>query len=478
MKSCKPNIIQGGMGIGVSSWQLARRVAELGEIGVVSGTGIDSVLVREFQEGDPFNRRAVLKEYPDQSIVNDVIDKYYVEGGKAEDEPYDLLPIHRFDPTVRSQKILSLASFSEVRLAQRGHDGFVGINFLAKLKRYNLSAMYGAMLAGVDAIYMGAGIPTEEAKQVPKLANGEQARVRLRVDTTQHENTDEKFHYKLNPSDILEDPPDLDEPDFYPIIASDVLAKILDHKLADEYITGWIIEKPRAGGHNAPPRNKKTDADGNPIYDEKDTVNLKRVRDLGYPFYLAGGYGHPEKLSEALDQGAEGVQVGSLFSLTEESGYPRSTTRDLIKAVLNDDVTVRTDGRISPTGFPFKVLELDGTLAIPEVYEDRTRICDLGYLQEPFLDENGSLRGRCPSEPVDDYVKKGGNREDTRGRGCLCNALMANIGHGQRQKWGEEKPLYTAGDEIETLPFVTEDDPSYTAKDVVDYLYEANLTNQ
>ena len=38
-------IIQGGMGIGVSSWRLARRVAQLGEFGVVSGTAVDNDLV-------------------------------------------------------------------------------------------------------------------------------------------------------------------------------------------------------------------------------------------------------------------------------------------------------------------------------------------------------------------------------------------------------------------------------------------------
>ena len=55
-----PNIIQGGMGIGVSSWRLARRVAQRGEIGIVSGTGIDTVVVRELQDGDPHDRRRVL----------------------------------------------------------------------------------------------------------------------------------------------------------------------------------------------------------------------------------------------------------------------------------------------------------------------------------------------------------------------------------------------------------------------------------
>ena len=35
-----------------------------------------------------------------------------------------------------------------------------------------------------------------------------------------------------------------------------------------------------------------------------------------------------------------------------------------------------------------------------------------------------------------DYVAKGGKVEETVGRKCLCNALMANIGHGQTRKDG------------------------------------------
>lgn len=40
----EPIIIQGGMGVAVSAWPLARAVAETGQLGVVSGTGIDVVV--------------------------------------------------------------------------------------------------------------------------------------------------------------------------------------------------------------------------------------------------------------------------------------------------------------------------------------------------------------------------------------------------------------------------------------------------
>ena len=46
-----PRIIQGGMGIRISSWELARAVSRKGELGVISGTGIDTILVRSLQNG-------------------------------------------------------------------------------------------------------------------------------------------------------------------------------------------------------------------------------------------------------------------------------------------------------------------------------------------------------------------------------------------------------------------------------------------
>jgi len=470
--SSLPSIIQGGMGIGVSTWQLARHVAQRGEIGVVSGTSIDSVVVRELQEGDPHDRRRVLQSYPDDDIVDHLIDRFYRPDGKADDEPYALLPIHQFNPLVRSQRILAAATYTEVRLAKEGHDGLIGLNLMAKLKRYSLPCLYGAMTAGVDFAVIGAGIPLEEAKQIPKLAAGEPASLRLDPDTSQapDEGLEAPYTYDFDPADLLGDPPALDPPAFFPIVSTDALARIMDAKLPDEHIDGWVVEGPVAGGHNAPPRNKQYHGD-TPIYDEKDVADLDRIRSLGKPFYLAGGYGSPEGLQFAHDVGAAGIQVGSLFSLTDESGYPEEMTRRLIQGIHTDEVSVRTDGRVSPTGFPFKVLTLEGTLADNERARRRPRICDLGYLREPYVDEKGRLLGRCPAEPVEDYVRKGGDEADTEGRSCLCNALMANIGLPQHRDGYTELPLYTGGDALMNLPLGSNENPQYDADDVLNYLY-------
>ena len=467
----RPNIIQGGMGIGVSTWRLARRVAQRGEIGIVSGTGIDSVVVRELQEGDPHGRRRVLAEYPDADIAEDVVDRFYHPEGRAPGESYDLVNMHGFNPSVRSQRILAAATFTEVRLAKEGHDGLVGLNLLAKLKRYTLPCIYGALLAGVDIVSIGAGIPMEEARQIPKLAAGEPAALGLDVDTSQAPDADGSFTYRFDPADVLDDPPTLESPLFLPIVSSDVLARILDTKLPDDHVDGWVVETPVAGGHNAPPRNKNYAEDHTPLYDERDEADLEAVRALGKPFYLAGGYGSPRGLRFARSVGAAGIQVGSLFSLADESGYPEGTTRRLIRKLHTGDLSVSTEGRVSSTGFPFKVLTAEDTLADDEVYAERRRVCDLGYLREPYLDGKGRLMGRCPAEPVKTYESRGGDPGEAEGRACLCNALLANIGHAQRRTDGPEPPLFTGGDALEDLPLGSAEDPQYDADDVIDYLY-------
>jgi len=47
-----PKIIQCGMGVAISNWKLARAVSRPGQLGVVSGTGIETILVRRLQLGD------------------------------------------------------------------------------------------------------------------------------------------------------------------------------------------------------------------------------------------------------------------------------------------------------------------------------------------------------------------------------------------------------------------------------------------
>jgi nitronate monooxygenase len=242
---------------------------------------------------------------------------------------------------------------------------------------------------------------------------------------------------------------------------------------ANGRVDGFVIESPTAGGHNAPPRGKlQLNAAGEPVYGERDQVNIAELRTLGVPFWLAGGYGNAEKVREALDQGAQGVQVGTAFAFSQESGLRPDLKNRLVSQAVTGTGEVFTDPLASPTGFPFKVALLEGTSSEQGVYEERKRVCDLGYLREPYNTPDGNIGYRCASEPVANYVAKGGKIEDTVGRKCLCNALLSNIGHQQIRKDGSvEPPLVTVGDDLNTVAqFLAPGRTTYSAADVVESL--------
>ncbi|TVP42361.1 MAG: nitronate monooxygenase, partial [Gemmatimonadales bacterium] len=164
-----PLVIQGGMGIGVSNWQLARAVARQGHMGVVSGTCIDSLFVRRLQDGDPGGHlRRAIEAFPLPDVSRAALEAYFIPGGKAPDASYKLLSMWRQKVNEVREQITMLSSFVEVYLAKEGHDGPVGINLLTKVQMPNLATLYGAMLAGVDYVLMGAGIPRE----IPGVLDG------------------------------------------------------------------------------------------------------------------------------------------------------------------------------------------------------------------------------------------------------------------------------------------------------------------
>ena len=469
-----PTIIQGGMGVAVSGWRLARAVSRRGQLGVVSGTGIDTVLVRRLQDGDPAGHvRRAIERFPVPDVASELLTRYFRPHGREPGRPYARLPLATVEGSRLQHGALALGAFVETFLAKEGHDGPVGINLLTKIQLATLPSLYGAMLAGVDWVLMGAGIPMGIPAALDRLARHESCSAR--VDVANAERGDPPVETVFDPADFGGPPrAPLRRPGFLPIVASHSLASMLV-KRASGSIEGFIVEGPTAGGHNAPPRGGKTfDELGQPVYGERDVVDLDKIRETGLPFWLAGGTGSPEGLRDALERGASGIQVGTLFAFCEESGLTDEIKRDVLERVRSGHATVRTDPRASPTGFPFKVVSLDGTNSEADLYEDRTRVCDLGYLREVYRTPTGELGYRCAAEPVDAYVGKGGTADATVGRKCLCNALLADVGRGQVQKDGAvERPLVTSGDDLSHLErFLPAIGPStgYAAADVVRYL--------
>jgi NAD(P)H-dependent flavin oxidoreductase YrpB (nitropropane dioxygenase family) len=465
-----PSIIQGGMGVGVSGWRLARAVSSYGHLGVVSGTGLDTLFVRRLQDGDPGgDLRRAMARFPLPGVAETVLERYFRPEGRARGEPYDLLPMYKQVMDQARHRLTALANFVEVYLAREGHDGVVGLNLLTKVQLPNLASLYGAMLAGVDYVLMGAGIPREIPGVLDRLSRHEAVETTLEVAGL---SGGEREALRFDPSAVCETTlPELGRPSFLPVVASHSLATVLARK-ANGRVDGFVVEAPTAGGHNAPPRGpRELNARGEPMYGARDEVDLAKMAELGVPFWLAGGAGHPAALDEARAAGAAGVQVGTLFAYCRESGLTEAHKRSVIEASHRGSVDVLTDERASPTGFPFKTVQLDHTLAEDAVYEGRERRCDLGYLRAPYRDARGRVAYRCPAEPVATFLTKGGAPEEAAGRKCLCNALMANVGHGQALDGGTMEPeLFTAGDDLRDLGRFLAGRSSYSAADVIDYL--------
>lgn len=462
-----PVLIQGGMGVAISDWRLAQAVARSGQLGVVSGTGLDTVLVRRLQLGDPGGHvRRALAAFPVPKAAERILKRYFVAGGKQPDERFALTSMRRNKPSRNLEDVIIAGNFVEVYLAKEGHSGPVGINYLEKIQAPTLPSIYGAMLAGVDYVLMGAGIPKAVPVVLNRLAQGLSVELKLDVKGA----TGDGFHSRFDPVVAMDGAAlELHRPMFLAIISSHVLASMLSKKI-DVPVDGFIVEGPTAGGHNAPPRGAKHLSEtGEPVYGERDLPDLDAIRELGLPFWLAGGYGDPERVRDALEIGATGVQIGTPFAYCEEAGTDPEVKREVLELSRQAQARVFTDPLASPSGFPFKVVTLEGTLSDSDVYEERTRGCELGYLRTAYERDDGTLGWRCSAEPAADFVRKGGAVEETVDRKCLCNSLMANVGLGQIQRDGVPEPkLITSGDGVaDVAQFLAPGADSYTAADVI-----------
>ena len=467
----QPKIIQGGMGVAVSGWKLARAVSKLGQLGVVSGTALAIVLVRRLQLGDlDGDVRRALSHFPFPNLVTRIIADYYIPNGKLKSDPFKLSPLVTLDSNLSVFSLIVVANFVEVFLAKEGHSGVVGINLLEKVQLPTLASLYGAMLAGVDYVLMGAGIPRFIPGVLDSLARGDA--IKLRIDVEGALKNEEHYVY-FDPKDICGDIiPVLKRPYFLGIIASAILAITLAKK-ASGVVDGFIIEGWSAGGHNAPPRGVLQLAlDGQPIYGLRDVVDLDKIRELGLPFWLAGSFGRCGKLADAISVGAAGIQVGSAFAFCKESGISDQIKKQALDLSRAGGSVVFTDVLASPTGFPFKVVCMDGTISDSVAYCKRIRNCELGYLRHPYRKLDGSVGYRCPSEAVSTFVSKGGSLEQTVGRKCVCTGLSSTVGLGQVMSDSQvELPLVTAGDDFGSIcEFVPIGRDSYSVADVLNVL--------
>ncbi len=499
-------LIQGGMGVYVSNWRLAKAVAQEVPgvtVGTVSGTGLDIVYARLLQLGDPGGhiRRALsaLDARFGTDLGKRVVDRYFIPGGKEPSQPYRLSPVHAVRARGGSSSVppwtagsppvplsvddevvelLVATGFAEVWLAKEGHEGLVFINFLKKVDVPLVFYLYGAMLAGVDGVAVGAGNPDGIPALCSRLARHEAVSEQVHV---LYAEPGETFTLPFDPRSLaggrLASSP-LRRPAVLAIVSHDDAVQALAASPRGPP-DGFVIEHHTAGGHNANPRGDLTKDDhGQPRYGARDEPGLDAIRKTGLPFWLAGGYASSGRLQEAQAAGASGIQVGSLFALAEESGMRPELRAALFKKLRegDDKDLVRTTS-YSPTGFAFKVAQLEGTVSDPRVYEERRRVCDLGGLQQRALTKPGpdgmrQLYRRCPAEPVTAFVRKRGLEANAQDRRCLCNGLVSAVGLGQvlrrDGKLQEEPAIVTLGNDLAGVRRLScNGQARYYARDVV-----------
>jgi NAD(P)H-dependent flavin oxidoreductase YrpB (nitropropane dioxygenase family) len=159
-----------------------------------------------------------------------------------------------------------------------------------------------------------------------------------------------------------------------------------------------------------------------------------------------------------------------VFALSRESGLAPELKRQVLRKLADGTLRVRTDGSVSPTGFPFKVHELEGTLSDPAIRDARQRRCDLGYLRQPVASD-GELVYVCPAEPGPTFKSKGGRQQQATGRVCLCNALFAAAGlPQQRQDGSAETPIFTGGADLGTVRHLSPDGDDYRATAAISFI--------
>ena len=177
--------------------------------------------------------RRGLAAFPIPEVAQRIIDRYFKTDKKAEGKPMRLISGFTIDPPAFLVDLTIASNFVEVFLAKEGHDGHVGVNYLEKIQMPNLTSIFGAMLAGVDNVLMGAGIPRTIPGILDALAEWKPVELKIKVEDADIEDS---YFSRFDPLEWIKshlpdiELPKLKRPDFFPIISSNVLALTLAKK--------------------------------------------------------------------------------------------------------------------------------------------------------------------------------------------------------------------------------------------------------
>ncbi len=289
-------IMIGGMGVDISTSELALEAARLGGIGHISDAMVEDVSDRKF----------------DTSFVKDKT-KLYKHN------------INNMDKSIVQFDLERLAEAQRLHVGktmeQKQGPGLIFVNCMEKLTmngpRETLRTRLNAALdAGIDGITLSAGLHFGSFALMADHPRFREAKLGIIVSSVRALQIFLRKNAKLN-------------------------------RLPD-YV---IVEGPLAGGHLGFGLEDWKDYDLMTI--TKELLAYFKEEKLDMQLIAAGGIFTGTDAVSFLEAGAAGVQVATRFTVTKECGLPDKVKQEYFKAT-EDDVIVNG---ISPTGYPMRMLK-------------------------------------------------------------------------------------------------------------------------
>ncbi|MEB0140747.1 MULTISPECIES: nitronate monooxygenase [unclassified Undibacterium] len=288
-------IMIGGMGVDISTAELALVAARLGGIGHIS-----------------------------DAMVHDVSDRRFDTSYIKEKTKFYKYNINNTDKTEIKFNLEHLAEATRLHVgktmeAKQG-SGMIFVNCMEKLTmngpRETLKVRLESSLdAGIDGITLSAGLHLGSFGLMAEHARFRDAKLGIIVSSVRALQLFLRKNAKLNR---------------FP-----------------DYI---VVEGPLAGGHLGFGPDW-AEYDLQTIVTE--VVTYLQAENLAIPVIAAGGIFTGSDAVAFLENGAAGVQVATRFTVTDECGLPASVKQEYFKA-SEDDIIVNN---ISPTGYPMRMLK-------------------------------------------------------------------------------------------------------------------------
>jgi nitronate monooxygenase len=288
-------IIIGGMGVDISSAELALEAARLGGVGHISDAMLPTVSDRRY---DTDFVKAKLTQY-----------KYNLTNSDKTDIKFDL-------EQVAESTRLHVGRTME---AKRG-SGMIFVNVMEKLtmnapKETLKVRLHAALSAGIDGITLAAGL-------------------------------------HLGSFAMMEDHPRFRDAKLGIIVSSlRALQLFLRKNIRTNRLPDYIVvEGPLAGGHLGFGMDwAKYDL----LTITKEVMEYLKAEKLDIPVIPAGGIFTGSDAAAFLEMGAAGVQVATRFTVSKECGLPSDIKQEYFKASESDIVV----NDVSPTGYPMRMLK-------------------------------------------------------------------------------------------------------------------------